>query len=246
VGSELDRGHGLREEKELSTVAIIPARAGSKGIPGKNLVPVCGQPLLYWSVRQALAAKEIDSVWVSSDGEEILEAAKRAGARTVRRPAALASDTATSESAWLHALDEIEGQGERVSRIVGMQPTSPVRESSDLDQALRQFERERLDSLLSVSEIQDFFVWEAADGGEFRPVNYDYRNRRRRQAIRPQYRENGSFYIFRPALLRREQNRLGGRIGAFVMAAHKIFQIDSPEDIRLCEAVMRGYGLDRA
>ena len=228
------------------TVAIIPARAGSKGVPKKNLVRVCGRPLIEWSVRQALAAEEIDSVWVTSDGDEILRAAERAGARPIRRPVELADDAATSESAWLHAIDAIEAQGVVVGRIVGMQATSPVREAADLDGALRQFERDRLDSLLSVSEIQDFFVWEEAGDGTFRPVNYDFRNRRRRQAIRPQYRENGSFYVFRPELLRKEGNRLGGRIGAFVMAAHKIFQIDSPEDVALCEAVMRGYGLDRS
>lgn len=208
-------------------------------------MPVCGQPLIVWSVRQALAARRVDSVWVSSDGDEILEVAVKAGARPIRRPADLASDTASSESAWLHALEAIERDGHRVSRIVGMQPTSPVREPADLDGALEQFERERLDSLLSVSEIQDFFVWEPAGDGTFKPVNYDYRNRRRRQAIRPQFRENGSFYVFRAEILRNEQNRLGGRIGAFVMPAHKIFQIDSPEDVPLCEAVMRGYGLDR-
>lgn len=244
MGIELDRGHGIRETNALSTVAIIPARAGSKGIPGKNLVPICGQPLIVWSVRQALAAKRIDSVWVSSDGEEILEVAARAGARAIRRPAELASDTASSESAWLHALEMIEKQRHTVSRIVGMQATSPLREPSDLDQALRQFERERLDSLLSVTEIHDFFVWEPAGDGTFRPLNYDHRQRRHRQAIRPQFRENGSFYIFRPEILRKENNRLGGRIGAFVMPAHKIFQIDSTEDVRLCEAVMRGYGMD--
>ena len=206
---------------------------------------VCGQPLIFWSVRQALAASRIDSVWVTSDGDAILDAATKAGARVIRRPAELASDTASSESAWLHALDSIERQGHAVTRVVGLQPTSPVREPGDLDQALEQFERERLDSLLSVTEIQDFFVWEAAGDGAFRPVNYDYRQRRRRQAIRPQFRENGSFYVFRPEVLRTQNNRLGGRIGAFVMPAHKIFQIDSAEDVRLCEAVMRGYGLDR-
>jgi N-acylneuraminate cytidylyltransferase len=227
------------------TVAIIPARAGSKGIPGKNLIPLCGRPLVEWSVRQALAADEIDSVWVSSDGDEILQAAQRAGARPIRRPTDLAGDTASSESAWLHALRAIEAEGVPVARIVGMQATSPIREASDLDAALRQFDRERLDSLLSVTEIQDFFVWEEGEQDVFRPVNYDYRQRRRRQAIRPQYRENGSFYVFRPEILRKEGNRLGGRIGAFIMAAHKIFQIDTPEDVLLCEAIMRGYGLDR-
>jgi CMP-N,N'-diacetyllegionaminic acid synthase len=229
----------------VQTVAIIPARAGSKGIPGKNLVPLCGQPLVSWSVRQALAAESIDSVWGSSDGAEILEVAERFGARPIKRPPELATDTASSESAWLHALEFIERAGVDVGRIVGMQPTSPIREASDLDGALGQFDRQNLDSLLSVTEIQDFFVWEPAKDGTFRAVNYDHRNRRRRQAIRPQYRENGSFYVFRPRILREEGNRLGGRIGAYVMAPHKIFQIDSPEDIALCEAVMRGYELDR-
>jgi N-acylneuraminate cytidylyltransferase len=246
MGVELRRRHGVRESAALSTVAIIPARAGSKGIPGKNLVKVCGEPLIVWSVRQALAAADIESVWVSSDGEEILAVTERAGARAIRRPVELSGDTASSESAWLHALDFIEGQGVNVRRIVGMQATSPIREASDLDAALRQFDREKLDSLLSVSEIQDFFVWERNDDGTFRPVNYDYRQRRRRQAIKPRYRENGSFYVFTPRLLREQGNRLGGHIGAYVMAAHKIFQIDSPDDIALCEAVMRGYGLDRA
>jgi CMP-N,N'-diacetyllegionaminic acid synthase len=227
------------------TVAIIPARTGSKGIPGKNLIPVCGRPLMEWSIRQAVTARSIDGVYVSSDGEEILEVASRAGARPIRRPAEFATDTASSESAWLHALEVIESERGSVDRVVGMQPTSPIREASDLDSALREFDEQRLDSLLSVCEIQDFFVWEPVSDGTFRPVNYDYRHRRRRQAITPQYRENGSFYIFRPRILRLESNRLGGRIGAYVMPVHKMFQIDGPEDVRLCEAVMRGYGLDR-
>jgi CMP-N,N'-diacetyllegionaminic acid synthase len=227
------------------TVAIIPARGGSKGIPRKNLVPVCGRPLVVWSIRHAIAAKAVDSVYVTSDSDEILEVAAAAGARTIRRPASLATDSASSEAAWLHALETIESGGVSVARVVGMQPTSPIREPSDLDEALRRFDEQRLDSLLSVTEIQDFFVWEPEADGTFRPVNYDYRNRRPRQAIKPQYRENGSFYIFRPEILKSGGNRLGGRIGAYIMPAHKIFQIDSMEDIALCEAIMRGYGLDR-
>jgi N-acylneuraminate cytidylyltransferase len=76
-------------------------------------------------------------------------------------------------------------------------------------------------------------------------VNYDFRDRRPRQAIELKYRENGSFYVFRPQLLRTEGSRLGGRIGAHVMEPHKMFQIDSPEDLKLCDVIMRGYGMDR-
>lgn len=226
------------------TAAIVPARKGSKGIPAKNLVPVCGHPLIAWSIAQARAAEGVDSVWVSSDGDEILAVAEQYGARPIRRPAAIAGDTATSESAWLHAVDAIEAQGHTVDRVVGMQATSPIREPRDIVDALRQVERERLDSVLTVVEVEDFFMWRlGVDGPE--SVNYDYRTRKRRQAIEKRYLENGSFYVFPPRLLRESANRLGGRIGMHVMERHKMFQIDNEADIALCEAIMRGYGLDR-
>lgn len=226
------------------TAAIIPARAGSKGIPAKNLVPVCGHPLIAWSIRQAIEATGVDSVWVSSDGDEILAVAEQYGAKPIRRPAELSGDTATSESAWLHALDAIEQQGIQVDRIVGMQATSPIREASDIAQALRKVSVEKLDSLLTVVEVEDFFMWRAGEAGP-ESVNYDYRTRKRRQAIEKRYLENGSFYVFPPRLLREENNRLGGKIGMHVMDRHKMFQIDNAGDIALCEAIMRGYGLDR-
>lgn len=227
------------------TAAIIPARAGSKGIPGKNLLDLCGKPLIAWSILQARAASRIDSVWVSSDGDEILGIAGEYGAGTIRRPEEIAGDTASSESAWLHAIDVIEQQtGEPVDLVVGMQATSPIREPSDLDAALSVYAEGHYDSLLSVSPIEDFFVWEEKEDGSFVSVNYDYRNRKLRQQIRRQFRENGSFYIFTPGLLRETCNRLGGKIGKYEMAFYKMFQIDSPEDVRICEVLMKGYGLD--
>ena len=225
-------------------VAIIPARAGSKGIPGKNLTPICGLPLLAWSIAQARRAKLIDSVWVSSDGDEILAVAEKYGALSIRRPLELSGDAASSESAWLHALEELEHSGAKVELIVGMQATSPIREFTDLDAAIEQVRREHLDSLLSVTPVEDFFSWRIGPSGP-ESVNYDYRNRKPRQLIEKRYLENGSFYIFRPEILRVHSNRLGGKIGMHVMDRHKMFQIDSSEDVMLCESIMRGYGLDR-
>jgi CMP-N,N'-diacetyllegionaminic acid synthase len=228
------------------TAAIIPARAGSKGIPAKNLAPVCGHPLIALSIRQALTARGVDSVWVSSDGEDILSVAEKYGAKRIVRPAELSSDTATSESAWLHAVDAIEAQGHKIDWVVGMQATSPVREASDISAALALVASDGLDSLLTVVEIEDFFMWRRGESGAPESVNYDYKTRKRRQAIEKRYLENGSFYVFRPRLLRSASNRLGGHIGMHVMDKHKMFQIDNAGDIALCEAIMRGYGLDRA
>jgi CMP-N,N'-diacetyllegionaminic acid synthase len=224
-------------------VAVIPARGGSKGIPRKNLVPVCGKPLLVWSVEQAVRVSAIESVWVTSDSEEILRAGSAAGARPIRRPDEISGDTASSESAWLHALDTIEASGPPVDLVVGLQPTSPIRQPGDLPGALAQFEAERLDSLFSSCTIEDFFIWERLGDGVMEGVNHDWRVRKRRQQIARRYLENGSFYVFRPSLLRKTGNRLGGRIGTYTMARHTMIQIDAAEDITLCESIMRGYGM---
>jgi CMP-N,N'-diacetyllegionaminic acid synthase len=227
-----------------SVAAIIPARGGSKGIPRKNLINVCGKPLLAWSIIQALDATEIDSVWVTSDDDEILEVAKFYGANPISRPLDISGDAASSESAWQHALEVIEGHGVSIDLVVAMQATSPIRESLDLDEGIRLLRGQNYDSLLSVAEVEDFFTWRIISDGSAQSVNYDYRNRKRRQQIEISYLENGSFYIFRPDLLRVNGNRLGGRIGLFPMKRYKMFQIDNPDDVRLCAAIMHGYGLD--
>jgi CMP-N,N'-diacetyllegionaminic acid synthase len=142
-----------------ATVAIIPARGGSKGIPRKNLIDVCGQPLVAWSILHARHAKGVDAVYVSSDSDEILSVSQRYGALPIVRPAEISGDRASSESAWLHALDTIEASGVAVARILGLQATSPIRAPADLEQALAQHERDRLDSLFAATEVADFFTW---------------------------------------------------------------------------------------
>ncbi|MBR1171985.1 MULTISPECIES: acylneuraminate cytidylyltransferase family protein [Bradyrhizobium] len=223
------------------TLAVIAARGGSKGIPHKNLLDLCGKPLIAWTVEQARAARGVDVVAVSSDSEAILAAAEAAGAVGVRRPDDISGDLASSESAWLHAFDATEAQMGRFERIVALQATSPIREPSDIENALATFDRDHLDSLLSVCEVEDYFNWRiGANGPE--PINYDYRNRRMRQQIEKRYLENGSFYVLIPSLLREQNNRLGGKIGFHVMERHKMFQIDRPEDVKLCAAIMHSYG----
>lgn len=223
------------------TLAVIAARGGSKGIPHKNLLDLCGKPLIAWTVEQARAARGVDVVAVSSDSNDILAAAEAAGAVGVRRPDDISGDLASSESAWLHALDTIDERMGLFERIVALQATSPIREPADIENALATFDRERLDSLLSVCEVEDYFNWRIGTNGP-EPINYDFRNRRMRQQIEKRYLENGSFYVLVPSLLREQSNRLGGKIGFHVMERHKMFQIDRPEDVKLCAAIMRSYG----
>ena len=223
-----------------NVVAVIPARAGSKGIPRKNLADFCGKPLIVWTIEQALAAEQISSVWVSSDDDEILALGARTGAQTIKRSAAISGDEATSESCWLHALDTLEAKGQTVDILVAPQCTSPVREPADFDAAITMFEQEGYDSLFSATSASDCNIWRPNDGA-WDSYTYDYRNRGMRQDKPDQVLENGSFWILKPSVLRTHNNRLGGRIGVYRMAPWKSFQIDEPEDLRFCATLMREY-----
>ncbi len=217
----------------MKTVAIIPARGGSKGIPGKNIIDFCGKPLIAWSILQACNSSEIDEVYVSSDSDEILMVAQNFGAKVIKRPDDISNDTATTESAVQHALSVIENQ---VSTILLLQATSPLRKPKDLSSALQQFYSEKWDSMFSGAKLEDFLIWAETPEGVLDSFNYDYRNRGRRQERVPQFVENGSFYIFKPEVLDKG-NRLGGRIGIYMMDFWQSFEIDTPQDLSLLKTI---------
>jgi CMP-N,N'-diacetyllegionaminic acid synthase len=224
----------------MTNIVIIAARGGSKGIPKKNLIKINGLPLIAWSIFQAKKCKSIDSVWVTSDDDEILSVASKYGANRIKRPKKISGDKASSELAWEHAVKFITLKKVKIDTIVALQPTSPIRESSDIESALNYFNKKKFDSLLSVTELEDFFVWENTKEGPL-SMNYDYKKRSRRQSIEKKFLENGSFYIFKPKNLLQYKNRLGGKIGLFALEKYKSFQIDNKSDVSLCEAIMKYY-----
>ncbi len=226
---------------EPRIIAIVLARGGSKGIPMKNIIDFCGKPLLSWTIEQCVAAKSVREVWVSSDSGDILDVASQYGAQTLVRPHDIAGDHATSESGWLHALDYIEGKTSAIDLVLAPQVTSPLRESSDIQKAIDQFAIEGCDSMFSCCVAEDLFFWEKDCDGGLRSVNYDYFHRKRRQDIPKQFIENGSFYLFRPEILRKHNNRFGGKIGCFEMEFWKMFEIDTLEDFRMCTALMSEF-----
>lgn len=230
---------------DMNVCAIILARGGSKGIPRKNLIDFCGKPLLAWTVEQCLAAKSVSSVWVSSDSEEILAVSERYGARGIVRPEDISGDKATSETGWRHAIDYIESANGAVDAVLAPQVTSPLRHSEDIDRGLKLFFDEQYDSMFSCSPAEDLCLWDRQSDGRLRSINYDYLNRKRRQDFSTQYIENGSFYIFRPDVLRQYNNRFGGKIGLAEMDFWKMFEIDSTDDIRMCSALMKEFLLGK-
>ncbi|MGA9754278.1 MAG: acylneuraminate cytidylyltransferase [Desulfobaccales bacterium] len=217
----------------MQTVAIIPARGGSKGIPRKNLIDFCGKPLLAWSILQSAAAAAVSHVYVSSNDPEILEVAEAYGALPILRPPDLATDRSSSEEALLHALGEIEPAVGPVHLVVFLQATSPVREPEDIDGAVHHLRQSGADSLFSGAVLEDFCLWSRADG-VLQGLNFDPANRGVRQDREPLLLENGSIYVFRPEVLRKYGNRLGGRIEIFEMPYWKSFEIDTLPDVEVC------------
>lgn len=233
---EAPRGVVMRSKK---VVCIIPARGGSKGIPRKNILLFCGKPLLAWSILQAKVSKYIQNVYVSSDNEEILKVAKKFGAKGIKRPPALATDTASSETALIHTLDIVEKENNRkIDLIVFLQATSPLRTTADLDLAIEALVAQRADSLFSAAILEDFCIWHKLSG-KLKSMTYDYCQRGRRQDRKPLYLENGSIYVFKPEILKKYNNRLGGKIGLYLMDYWKSYEIDKQEDIEFCEYFMK-------
>jgi YrbI family 3-deoxy-D-manno-octulosonate 8-phosphate phosphatase len=226
----------------MSTVAIVPARGGSKGVPGKNLRPVGGVPLVTRAIHACQAASRIDAVYVSTDDPAISEVATRAGAQLIQRPADLSGDTATSESALLHAIGEISRARTSPEIMVFVQCTSPFIESADLDQAVEMIAADRADSVLSAIETYEF-LWRDADStvaagsGPMSGQNHDASYRPRRQERRPDFRETGAFYAMRVDGFLTHRHRFFGRTGVVNVSEFSALEIDTVEELHLADAI---------
>ena len=216
-------------------VAVIPARGGSKGLPGKNLARVGGRPLIERAVRACRAAEQVDLVVVSTDSAEIAATARAAGARVVLRPPSLAGDTASSESAVLHALDVLSAEQPDPEVTVLVQCTSPFVDPADVDAAVKQVRAGELDCCFAALPTHEL-LWRSA-GRTVHGVNHDGGPRRRRQEVEPDHRETGAFYAMRTRLLRDQGHRFCGRVGVQPVRAATAVEVDAPDDLELARAL---------
>jgi YrbI family 3-deoxy-D-manno-octulosonate 8-phosphate phosphatase len=227
----------------VSAVAIIPARGGSRGIPRKNLCAIAGKPLIAYTIEHAKATPAIERVIVSTDDAEIAATAERYGAEVVWRPAEISGNTAASETAVIHALDELARRDQyRPDLVVLLQATSPLRAKDDVQRAIETLLDEGADSLFSACTVHGF-VWRQS-GCEVSSLSYDYRARQPRQAAPVDFIENGSIYVTRREWLYRTGNRLGGRIAVYRMDPLDSFQVDEPGDLVLIERLLRSRTID--
>jgi len=222
----------------MNILCVIPVRGGSKGVPGKNARLVAGKPLVAWSIEQALAAG-LD-VLVSTDDEALAEIARTAGADVpFLRPAELAQDTTPTEPVIAHAIAHRVADGRRPDAVMLLQATSPVRLPGTIERAVREFAETGVDSLVGVVAQTPFF-WHPADSGSA-TAEYDPAARPRRQDLRAEdyfYKETGSLYLTRTEIYERDSNRIGGRVGLFVMDELEGIDIDTLVDLRIAEQVL--------
>ncbi|NBH71709.1 N-acylneuraminate cytidylyltransferase [Clostridiaceae bacterium] len=228
-------------------VAFIPVRGGSKSIPLKNIKPIGGKPLVYWTIKAACGCKYIDKVYVATDSDIIKKTVEgfRSGigagvfakAEVIGRSSESASDIASTEFAMLEFAEKHE-----FSNIVLIQATSPLLQASDLDRGFEAFQTEETDSVLSVVR-QKRFHWENNELGFAHPTNYDVFQRPRRQEFAGYLVENGAFYICSKKDLIKSRNRVSGNIKVVEMSEDTFFEIDELSDWMIIEALMKKKGI---
>jgi len=218
-------------------IAFIPVRCGSKSIPFKNIKDFCGKPLVYWNLLALENSKNIDEIYVATDCKEIKEVVESLEFKKVKvydRDAINANDTSSTESVMLEFIDKNNFKDEDLFFLV--QATSPLTQTIDFDNALNQLVDNDFDSLLTCTRVKKFF-WNE-DGTT---INYDYKNRPRRQDFDGELVENGAFYINNIKNIKKYQNRLSGKISIYEMDEFKSVDIDEEDDWQIAEKVMTKY-----
>ncbi len=220
----------------------IGARKGSKGVPGKNFRPLCGKPLIDWSLDQLFANPRVGAVVVSTDDEAIYEHAVKRGALEIGlRPAELATDTAPKWGVWQHALNAAEVMTGPVSAFLDLDCTSPLRIPADIDGALDLFKNEHPDMVMSVCEARKnpyFNLVEPDASGALHVSKPLPGGVWARQDAPVVYEHVGVVYVVAPDYLRRAKTIYEGRVLPFVLPAERCHDIDTPYDFRLVEFLL--------
>jgi N-acylneuraminate cytidylyltransferase len=227
----------VSERDGLRVLAVVPARGGSKGVPGKNLAKVGDEPLIARALRALRTAERVDEVVVSTDSSEIGTVAEANGATVLPRPAELSGDVVSSEAVLLHTLDTIRAQhGADPEVVLLVQCTSPFIATETIDGVLSLILDEGWDCAFTAVGVHEF-LWQRDNEGRAVAVNHDATVRPRRQERTPEFRETGAVYGMRVPGFREARHRFFGRIGLVETPATHAVEIDSPEDLAIARAL---------
>ncbi|MBI2108802.1 MAG: acylneuraminate cytidylyltransferase family protein [Parcubacteria group bacterium] len=219
---------------KTNILAIIPARGGSKGIPGKNIKLLAGKPLIAYSIEAAKNSRFVNRVVVSTDYKDIAEVAEKYGAEVIMRPKELAEDKTPMDPVLKHVVEFLENEeGYTPDAVVLLQPTSPLRTAKHLDEAIEKFLEGDFDTIISV-EVNKNPRHEIREGKYLVPSFKKIENRDKRE---PSYIENGAIYISKTDLIKNGKIR-GERIGHHEMDRYSSIDIDEPIDFEIVERLL--------
>ena len=214
-------------------LAVIPARGGSKRLPRKNVLDLAGKPLISWSIEAAKKSKYVDEVIVSSDDDEILGIAHSLDVTALKRPEILSTDTATTLEVIQYLIKNFEKQ---YTHLILLQPTSPLRESEDIDKAIELLDKKNADAVVSVCEMEHSPLWSNTlpqDKSMTAFLNKEILNKRS-QDLETYYRLNGAIYVINiQKLLEKKSFFLEENIYAYVMDQKKSIDIDTRLDFEI-------------
>ena len=219
-------------------LAIIPARGGSKRLPCKNKLMLKDKPLIAWSIEASKNSKYIDKTIVSSDDTEILDIAKEYEADTILRPDELATDTASTFDTLAHV---IQNTTQSYDYIVLLQPTSPLRDASDIDKAIEMLEQKCADAIISVCEVEHSPLWSNVLPNDMSMQNFlrDEVINKRGQDLEKYYRLNGAIYVVKiDKLLETKSAFLKKNIFAYEMTQEKSIDIDTEFDFKIASMLL--------
>lgn len=230
------------------TLVVIPARGGSKGLPGKNIKPLGGKPLIHYSIELARKLFSDDSICVSTDSVQIKQIVEETGLPVpFLRPPELATDTAGTYEVLLHALEHYQKLGAWHKNLLLLQPTSPFRSVKDIVQMSKQFEEEEAEIIVSVGIAHHnpyFSLFEENEEGYL--VKSKEGNFNRRQDCPPAFYYNGSAYLMKVMTLRQKPIAQFKKVRKYVMEEKYCLDIDTPLDWLICEALLEKGVYDNA
>lgn len=228
-------------------LAIIPARGGSKGLPGKNIKELNGKPLIAYTIESALKSKYIDRVIVTTDVDDIAKVARQYGADVpFIRPAYLASDTASAIDVYLHATEFVmEETGAKIDKFMVLLPTTPMRTNKHIDNAVEFFNAKQAITLISVKEAETPVTWYMNRDENDRIVNAGFGAGNaitNRQVNVKYYIPNGAIYILDYNLLKNNRTYYCGNTVGFEMSADDSVDIDTLTEFKFAEMIIKERG----
>lgn len=222
----------------MKVVAVIPARAGSKGIPNKNIISIGEKPLISWSIEAALNSVSINEIIVTSDGDDILSIANEyKDVKVLKRPEELAQDHTPTAPVVTHALKELHIDADQYDYLVLLQPTSPLRDHKDIDAAFETLKSSNANALISVvqPDHHPLKCFASNDEGYLQGlVNNEYPFMPR-QVLPKVYQPNGAIYIIEVKEFLEKETFFTHNTIAYEMSAQKSIDLDSPQDIEKIE-----------